>query len=370
MASQKGALVAQFENVTNAVTPSARNLVLAGVHLTCGLTDGSVAAKKIQLNNLVNYLMQHHAEQPWIVAGDFNITTSTRTIGMALKNKSISSQTADTLVSMERKISDFGLVDAWTMVHEEPANDIHGDEESVFPGEEGATFDPRNNQLAAATSGTSSNRPQRYDRILVRAQDTLQITQFGYFGLPKDGDGTQVASDHTGIRASIRMLDVIEEEGLVDSETMNLCAVAREESAGSMSNVTELSEALAAGNMYTTSEEASHRHRAFEHLKNVILGTANNEVPHTSDIPMVFVPVGSYAMGVWTHSSDIDCLCIGAISSKTFFKLARQRILRDESHGIRILRKVDANTGTMLELSVNGIAVDLQYCPAGRVVER
>jgi poly(A) polymerase Pap1 len=85
---------------------------------------------------------------------------------------------------------------------------------------------------------------------------------------------------------------------------------------------------------------------------------------------MVVVPVGSYALGVWTSDSDIDCLCVGTISSKTFFKLARQRLVKAEGRGVRIMRKVEASTGTMLELSVNGVAMDLQYCPAARVVER
>lgn len=35
-----------------------------------------------------------------------------------------------------------------------------------------------------------------------------------------------------------------------------------------------------------------------------------------------------------------------------------------------MLRKVEANTGTMLELSVNGVNIDLQYCPAANVVQR
>jgi hypothetical protein len=73
---------------------------------------------------------------------------------------------------------------------------------------------------------------------------------------------------------------------------------------------------------------------------------------------------------VWTYGSDIDCLCIGTISSKTFFKLALQRLLKAHDQGVRILRNVEANTGTMLELSVSGVAMDLQYCPAANVVER
>jgi poly(A) polymerase Pap1 len=82
----------------------------------------------------------------------------------------------------------------------------------------------------------------------------------------------------------------------------------------------------------------------------------------------VLVPVGSYGLGVWTSSSDIDCLCIGPFSSKTFFKLAIQRLKR--AADIKILRRVKANSGYMLELEVHGIKADLQYCAAASIAER
>jgi poly(A) polymerase Pap1 len=112
------------------------------------------------------------------------------------------------------------------------------------------------------------------------------------------------------------------------------------------------------------------RATALSLLRRIVLGSSDDDNSAMSDIPMVIVPVGSYALGVWTTESDIDCLCIGTISSKTFFKLARQRLAKAQDQGVHVLRKVEANTGTMLELSVNGVAMDLQYCPAARVVER
>jgi poly(A) polymerase Pap1 len=85
---------------------------------------------------------------------------------------------------------------------------------------------------------------------------------------------------------------------------------------------------------------------------------------------MVVVPVGSYGLGVWSTSSDIDCLCVGSISAKTFFSLASQKLRKAADLGIRILRRVKANSGTMLELDVRGIKLDLQYCPATKIAER
>jgi poly(A) polymerase Pap1 len=122
--------------------------------------------------------------------------------------------------------------------------------------------------------------------------------------------------------------------------------------------------------MFPNEKQAGEWRDAFASLQNVLLGTSEDSNQAQPDIPLVILPVGSYALGVWTADSDIDCLCIGTISSKTFFKLARQRLSKAESQGIRILRKVEASTGTMLELSVNEILMDLQYCPAPQVVER
>src|SRR5207247_1213129 len=77
-------------------------------------------------------------------------------------------------------------------------------------------------------------------------------------------------------------------------------------------------------------------------------------------------------LGVWTPSSDLDCLYIGHASSRTFFALAAQRLRRAAAAGeaVRTLRRVEARTGTMLELEVEGVRVDLQYCAAPGVAAR
>jgi poly(A) polymerase Pap1 len=139
---------------------------------------------------------------------------------------------------------------------------------------------------------------------------------------------------------------------------------------GAMTDTASLHSVLEAHDMFPNEKEVNDWREAFASLQNILLDTSDDANPAQSDIPLVIVPVGSYALGVWTPDSDIDCLCIGTISSKTFFKLARQRLAKAESQIVRILRKVEASTGTMLELSVNGILMDLQYCPAPQVVER
>ncbi|KAF1946437.1 Poly(A) polymerase type 3 [Clathrospora elynae] len=355
----KGAVVAHVNGLGG--------LVVAGVHLTAGLTDVSVAAKKSQMKNLKGYLKRHHESEPWIIAGDFNIPTSTYTIDTALKHKSISNETVAALSSIESAISDAGLLDAWSVAHVEAADEAGAnDVEGLFQGEEGATFDPQNNRLAAGSSTTSHDRAQRYDRILVRPQGTLRIARFNHFGLPETVDGAQVvASDHYGVRTTIQILDEAAERTGLEYLT-----VQHKRAMATLSDSSDLNSALTAHGMFPTEEQIRQRQHAYTVLKQVVLGMSDGMDSALSDIPMVMVPVGSFALGVWTSGSDIDCLCIGTISSKTFFKLARQRLVRAEIQGVRIVRKVEANTGTMLELSVNGITMDLQYCPAARVVER
>lgn len=358
----KGAVVAILES-----TVPSGSLVVAGVHLTCGLTDGSVAAKKVQAQNLIRHLTHHYNNHPWLISGDFNIATSTYTIESALNSRSISSQTYHTLSVIEDLLGGEGLFDAWSVVRDEKTSDAEGtDAVGLYRGEQGATFDPRNNVLAAATSGTSQNRPQRYDRILIRPQDVLRVTNFNMFGLPTDSNGvSEVPSDHYGVRASLQLSrpalqlspdhHQIIRNLKVDPQRVPHLAVH------------ELTPMLTSHHMFLTKEQSLKRKAAFALLKEVVLGPENSTAV---DIPLVMVTVGSHAMDVDTSDSDIDCLCIGTISPKTFFKLVRQRLLKAEGQGIRILRKVDASTGTMLEISVNSIPMDLQYCPAARVVEK
>ncbi|KAI9832632.1 MAG: hypothetical protein M1819_004217 [Sarea resinae] len=129
---------------------------------------------------------------------------------------------------------------------------------------------------------------------------------------------------------------------------------------------------LSAHGMFPTHDEVERRREAFHLLKTALQGSSSNSDASTFDIPMVTIPVGSYALGVWTSASVVDCLCIGSISSKTFRMLARQRIRRAEGQGIHLLRtgKIEASTGTMLELLVKGVHMVVQYCSAAKVIER
>jgi endonuclease/exonuclease/phosphatase family metal-dependent hydrolase len=359
----KGAVVAVFKSII----PGGW-LAVAGIHLTCGLTDGSVAAKKVQVHNLLTHLTRHYNDRPWIITGDFNLATSTYTIDGALKSKSITAQTGQTLAVIEERLAADGILDAWDSLRDDEGLRNHElKDEELFDGEEGATFDPRNNVLAAATSGTSQTRPQRYDRILFRSLGLLQARKCNMFGLPAEIDGESIVpSDHYGVRASLQMSNPAEEMTPDHRQLLKELNVGVQQVPHLASQ--DMRSTLRQHGMFLTDEQESKRQAAFDLLKEVVLG--DSRTGGQADIPLVMVAVGSFAMKVDTSASDIDCLCIGSISSKTFFKLARQRLQKAESRGIRILRKVEAGTGTMLELSVDGVPMDLQYCPAARVAER
>ena len=368
----KSALVAQFRGVATSSSAGSGGLVVAGVHLTAGLTDGSIATKKSQMGTLTRYLERHYRHKPWVIAGDFNLVTSTYTIETSAKNQSISGETVSALSAIESDIREAGLSDAWSVARVEGVDQTSTTEPGdLFEGEEGATFDPQNNRLAAGTTTTSHDRPQRYDRILVRPQESLRIARFNHFGVPEMIYGEQVvASDHYGVRARIRLMDMaVLNDGSKDMSSEQPI-VEYKRATGAMTDTASLHSVLEAHDMFPNEKEVNDWREAFASLQNILLDTSDDANPAQSDIPLVIVPVGSYALGVWTPDSDIDCLCIGTISSKTFFKLARQRLAKAESQIVRILRKVEASTGTMLELSVNGILMDLQYCPAPQVVER
>ncbi len=122
------------------------------------------------------------------------------------------------------------------------------------------------------------------------------------------------------------------------------------------------------------------RQSAFALLKSIVSRTPPYALPDGDavltadsaqhpDVKFVLVPIGSYGLGVWAVTSDIDCLCIGSISTSIFIQLARQRLKKAAAQGIRIIRTVKSASGTYFELQIQGVFLNLQYCPATEVVE-
>ncbi|KMU82441.1 hypothetical protein CIHG_00223 [Coccidioides immitis H538.4] len=348
-----------------------------------------VSSKESQIRSLYKFLDQNYPKNPCIIAGDINIPTSAITIQKAIDERLLSPEKAKVLPRLESLLSEYRFQDAWVIARA-GAKDLLSAKvriqrpiEDISEGEEGATFDPKQNPLAAASAGLEG-RPQRYDRILTDRHGNLRVTEFNMFGFPdEDMDipyhcniedetaETRFGSDHWGVRATFKVLA----ESQIADTTADISIPSSLATPANLSDKHDLDLCLREHSMVPTKEDISKRTAVLDLLRNVIIhgsaarvdenGHSNNE----PDIAMVLVPVGSYGLGVWSPSSDVDCLSIGPISSKIFFAIAEQRLRRAADSGIRILRKVKAATGTMIELEVNGIKCDLQYCPAARVVE-
>ncbi|KAK4043344.1 2'-5' RNA ligase superfamily-domain-containing protein [Parachaetomium inaequale] len=367
----KGAVVARLKHAGRSDGDKFLPVVLAAVHLSHGLNDGAVAAKKTDIKRIIGYLSDTYPEHPWILAGDFNVTTSSLSVDAARKNKAISDLSASHLANLDNLFAEAKLVDAWKSSVED---DSDGDDAE---GEQGATWDPTANGMAAAMSASGGNvRPQRYDRILVRGEGFLEISEFNMFGfLTEQGGGTMsemFASDHWGIRCTLNMGDLGGQADEPSEQIASLVVPVHPEKAPEhLAQPGSLKTSLLELEVIPSEDEAAKRKRALDLLKTVILDTPAADAAGTRAQPaVVVVPVGSYALDVWTSSSDIDVLCIGPFSSNTFFALASQRLRKAAAQGIRILRRVRANTGTMLEIEVHDIKMDLQYCPATSVAER
>ncbi|WPJ61484.1 hypothetical protein SMAC4_01794 [Sordaria macrospora] len=413
----KGSVIAQFPTIHG--NDPDRPLVLAAVHLSHGLTDMTVAAKKGEIQRVIGHLKENFPQNPWVVAGDFNLTSSSWTVEQAVKAGKISRETVVTLNVIERTWKEeegLGVEDAWVVgraalgeglvqKEEDIMDDMdeEGEDNRLFAGEQGATYDPMRNDVAAKVVGSGGNmRPQRYDRILVRGQQVLRIGRFNRFGFVKADQEKreghemgQYASDHWGVRCLLKVVqqDDIDQTEKTAEEQSGVAALKTSiklitPPAGPLSEPGSLTEAMAELNIFPSHEEISKRKAAFHALKIILLDnpppnqypqavtdttTASETQARSNQPPLIITPVGSFALGVHTSSSDIDVLAIGPFSTNTFFSLAIQRLRRASSSPLfssyqpKILRRIYSSTGTMLELSVNQIKFDLQYCPAAHI---
>lgn len=370
----KGAVILQFSAIKIYEDGASQPLVVAAVHLTSGLSDSAVAAKKSQLWTLLKYLGVEYKENPWIIAGDFNITTSRFTIEEAITSGSIAVETEGTIDGMESMLGEAGLVDAWVVMG--VGNGGTTPAKHPSDGEEGATFDPTANSLAAETikRGSHNSQPQRYDRILFKGDNILNITGFNMFGFPEHIDAARCASDHWGIRATFKF-DLEPKNRQLDGINAQITALEFMKASLSLSDLKPLELCLREHRMFPTDDEIHKREEVFTLVKDTLQHTSPRRAgdgpeDNQTSVSLIIVPVGSYGLGVWSPSSDIDILCIGCASSRVFFAMASHRLSNALNLGIKILRTVDAASGTMLELEIRGVRCDLQYCPAAKTVER
>ncbi|KAJ0320433.1 hypothetical protein COL5a_009790 [Colletotrichum fioriniae] len=328
--------------------------------------------KGSELQVLLSYLGANYASHQWIIAGDFNITTSSYTLDAAVKKGAIAVQTENVLRGIETSLAKADLLDVWMVSRIEAgvSDNIKGDLNHMFEGEQGATFDPAANPHASKMVGTGlGNRPQRYDRILVKGTGPFQISRFNMFGFVTDdsetGEEPLYASDHWGVRCLLQR-----------SHTKNAASDARaipldlKRAPDGLSNTTELTQCLENLGVFPSAEDEAARNEAIRLLRQILIESDQTFVDNKRGRPtIVLIPVGSYGLGTWSRNSDIDCFFLGSISPRVFFTLARQRLRKSGIPGVRLLRKVKAKTGTMLEVEVLGVRCDLQYCQAPNIAD-
>ncbi|KAF3481168.1 DUF455 domain-containing protein [Arthroderma uncinatum] len=371
-ARHKGAAILKLDGTGDLI--SSLPTVIAAVHLSSGLTDATVDSKMSQIRTILSLLDKDYPDNPSVIAGDFNFATSQEVIDTSLKQKTISSASVEKIMGLNYLLSKAQFMDGWAVSCAEfgdaPTDPVTDD--SSGEGEHGATFDPISNPLAAQSS--VNGRPQRYDRIFVRQTGKSTVTDFNFFGLPdtpEDGKPSlsEFASDHWGIRAQVQIGRNLKENKATEAVS-KAAPLELKEVPESLSASEGLESGLQASSMFPGEGDINTRKSIVATLTGILTEPIHDSNGRDIKTPLVLIPVGSYGLGTWNPNSDIDCLCIGAISSSTFFSLAIQRLRRASAHGIRISRKVKAATGTMLELQAGNIKLDLQYCPAAKIAER
>jgi 2'-5' RNA ligase len=319
-------------------------LIVAAVHLTAGLQAIQYQNKLEQLNALIAVLQQRFHDSPWIIAGDFNLSQA-----------------------VPLAISDY-FQDVWLYIH---------------GSEDGSTYDPRSNPLAALTTKEDPS-PQRYDRIWIRHDKDLSVTSVDIFGKEDGG------SDHYGIAASISfgtpeittihtssMAPVIEEVMSLNGEDEQLEQLVRRERGYPTISQSESRSKV----VWTLQKKLAIAHPTPEMNEQEDMSSLGSTKLH-SVVKFQFIPVGSFGLQVDTQDSDVDILVVGNIPPKSFWSLARARLRKSTSRSqvgdpsdktdppdVLIRRFIKNASVPMMELTICDVRVDMQYCSAAKVLE-
>ena len=323
---------------------SDKSIIVAAVHLSAGRSPAKLEMKRAEMTRLLAYLQEHHAEDDWVIVGDVNCPSG------------------EVIISNESSI-----LDVW--------------EETMALG--GATYDPKTNLIAAATA-RDSHAPERYDRVFIKKGRRLGLTpgDSTLFGLPKTGG--QVASDHWGLGVTLRFGDIPADLtpgvlSTVAAPTITLPRLPVNFDDG------QLTETCAENKFIPSDAQNRTFHNALDALRDLIASLspsisstpisssedASAQTPPVTAVRLVVAPVGSFAMGYHTANSDLDCVIVGNISPKTFWSLIRLKIRAASApQRVKLRRFVKDALVQMMELDIDGVKVDLQYCPAPKLVER
>jgi len=304
--------------------------IVAGVHLSAGYEPSILIKREKELQALAAYLQQRHVNDTTIILGDFN------------------AQPGDSI-----PLESGSFIDAWEQVDASAATE--------------ATFDPSQNELAAHTARRFSVESRRYDRIYVQSRG-VEVLGFARFGIPAAGHAP--ASDHWGVSALLKLGS--SPAPADENESTPVAAVGGELAAVQPANLTDAQLADAVQDQTPSPADRLRRAAAVTRLRNILSGNG----PVTAEPSVVrlrLVPVGSFSLEVDIVSSDVDCLVIGNISPNAFWSLARHCIkTQSDDDGVpqvKLRRFVNEAAVPMMQLEVDGIAMDMQYSCAPHIAE-
>jgi endonuclease/exonuclease/phosphatase family metal-dependent hydrolase len=296
-----------------------KSLNLAVIHLTAGRTTSTIVQKTAELEALMTHIRAQEGEGDWIVLGDTN----------------------------------------WPSTH--PTTPLDALFEDAASEDPKATFDPNINSLAAQTA-REDRLPQRYDRIYLKKGSRLHPSSVLLFGK----EGVVPPSDHWGLFVEFEPKPAKRETDTLAMSDSYASLPGTHLSAGELQAVCDAHQWL------PSVDQEGKFSAALRAILNLFLPLPATSTTPTSVVKIRIEPVGSYALRVHTSDSDLDCLAVGNISAATFWGVARTRLRTQATQGgiVKLRRFVKDAIVQMMELEVDGIKVDLQYCAAARLVDQ
>ncbi|KAJ3809430.1 2'-5' RNA ligase superfamily-domain-containing protein [Lentinula aff. lateritia] len=301
--------------------------VLAATHLS--RASPYMEKKTAEMEALINHLRGTYFDADWVIAGDIN----------------------------------------WPeRIGATPADELFEDCGLAIPHE--PTFNPSTNPLAAATMQTSPDS-QRYDRVYVKRMGGWAPQNTQLFG-----NGDSPPSDHHGLvvvfqRRVVPTRIAVESDLALGAESHPIIFLPPT----SKLTTTELIELTRAQSWLPSAEQERKMSAVVETLRSLICPSSVFPTTKTGNVQIRIECVGSYALGVHTSTSDVDCLAVGTISSSNFWALMKHNLRRNAkalenrcSLDVRLERFVKDAVVQMMDLEVGGVKVDLQYCPARGLV--
>jgi hypothetical protein len=375
-----GCMVAKFPTVQlRRSTDGDEKLSLAIVacHLENDLSDDAISVAQKSLQTIKAYLNTECSQYGWVLAGDFGLPTSSVTIRQAYEEKTISNRGLRGLLHFSSFLSILGFMDSWSVtrlgmgessgleISQEAASDLDEGEQAPTFGYTPHTI----NSSRPAESKRWTVRPQRYARILVGKQSWLQPSAFNMFGAVISNESGDLSSQgtHRGIRSLLT--SSVSSQGSYSDEAI---PVQPQAAPCTLIEMDDLEQYMETYDLTPLKTDRTIRMDSFRILERVLLGKMSSSIDKETSpaVTLALTTIGSFGLGVWSKSSTINCLCIGNISSKTFFALATQRFKREQRTQISNLRRGKGSAGPKFEFGINGVRFDLYYCAATSISEK